>query len=70
MRLQLCQQAGIGEAVEGAVAFLYFVGWVGAVSGLEGGDEGGLLMLGGFFGREGTLAIDGEVAFGIDGGVV
>lgn len=37
---------------------------------LEGGDEGGLLMLGGFFGREGALAIDGEAAFGVDGGVV
>ena len=40
------------------------------MGGLEGGDEGGLLMLGGFFGWEGTLTIDGEVAVGIDGGVV
>ena len=37
---------------------------------LEGGDEGGLLFPGGFLGWEGTLAIDGEAAFGVDGGVV
>lgn len=40
------------------------------MGGLEGGDEGGLLLPGGFFGWEGTLTIDGEVAVGIDGGVV
>lgn len=40
------------------------------MGGLEGGDEDGLLPPGGFFGREGALAIDGEVTFGIDGGVV
>ena len=40
------------------------------VGGLEGGDEGCLLFPGGFFGREGALAIDGEAAFGVDGGVV
>lgn len=40
------------------------------VGGLEGGDEGGLLFPGGFLGWEGALAIDGEVTFGIDGGVV
>ena len=40
------------------------------VGGLEGGDEGGLLFPGGFLGWEGSLAIDGEAAFGVDGGVV
>ena len=40
------------------------------MGGLEGGYEGGLLPPGDFFGREGALAIDGEVTFGIDGGVV
>lgn len=40
------------------------------VGGLEGGDEGGLLFPGGFLGWEGALTIDGEVAVGIDGGVV
>ena len=34
------------------------------VGGLEGGDEGGLLFLGGFPGWEGALAIDEEAAFG------
>ena len=40
------------------------------VGGLEGGDEGGLLFPGCFLGWEGALAIDGEAAFGVDGGVV
>lgn len=40
------------------------------MGGLKGGDEGSLLLPGVFFGWEGALTIDGEVAFGIDGGVV
>ena len=40
------------------------------MGGLEGGDEGGLLFPGAFLGREGALAIDGEAAFGVDGGVM
>lgn len=41
-----------------------------AVSGLECGDECSLLFQGCFFGRERALAINGEAAFGVDGGVV